>query len=151
MNREGPNLMDSGSKKSGRIMLPVVSGERGDLAYIEETRHIPFAIKRVYYIYNIPKGARRGNHAHRTSEQLIIAARGSFDVILDDGRNRETFRMDRPDHGLYVPVMLWNELENFSSDAFCLVLASQDFDENEYIRDYYAFQRVRTGSNDPRC
>lgn len=136
------DVEDASCSKGRWVKLTVVSDQEGDLAYVEETRHIPFAIKRVFYIYNVPHGKKRGNHAHRTTEQLIIAASGCFDVILDGGSDREKYHLDRPDFGLYVQKMTWSELECFSSGAVCLVLASQVFDEGDYLRDYGAFKRA---------
>src|SRR5262245_47778538 len=99
------------------IDLPVISNPRGNLTFIESTHHVPFAIERVYYLYDIPGGEERGGHAHRSIEQLIIAVSGSFEVVLDDGSCRRTFFLNRSYHGLYVPCMLWRELRNFSSGS----------------------------------
>jgi hypothetical protein len=137
----GNNRLDSKNASSSgrRIRLPVISDQRGDLTYIEEFKHVPFPIKRVFYIFNVPHGKTRGYHALRTTEELILAIKGCFDVILDDGRIRERFHLDRPDFGLYIPKMTWVELDCFSSDAVCLVLASRNFDNSDYIRDHIAF------------
>jgi oxalate decarboxylase/phosphoglucose isomerase-like protein (cupin superfamily) len=132
---------------SGARVIPLrrISNPKGNLTPIEEDADIPFAIKRVYYLYDVPSGEARGGHAHRALQQLIIAVSGSFDVILDDSRDRLSFFLNRPDRGLYVPPGLWRELENFSSGAVSLVLASQEYDENDYIREYNAFvASVRT-------
>ena len=121
------------------IELPRVADRRGNLTFIEENRHIPFGIRRVYYLYDVPGGEARGGHAHKQLQQFIIAASGSFDVIVDDGSDRERYSLNRPYYGLYVPSMVWREIDNFSSGSVCLVLASECFDEQDYIRDYDAF------------
>ena len=121
------------------IDLPRVRDQRGDLGIIEVNRNIPFAIERVYYLYNVPKGVRRGGHAHKRLTQLFIAIAGSFDVLLDDGTQRARFHLDRPDRGLYICPMIWRELDNFSTDGVCLVLASNLYDETDYFRTYEEF------------
>ena len=127
------------------IDLPKISDRRGNLTFIEENRHIPFKIKRVYYLYDVPGGESRGGHAHKYLQQFIIAASGSFDVILDDGFERKRFHLNRSYYGLYVTPMIWRELNNFSSGSVCLVLASELYDENDYIRDYETFKRIVRG------
>ncbi|MDY9924282.1 FdtA/QdtA family cupin domain-containing protein [Methanobacterium sp.] len=122
------------------IYLPKVDDVRGNLTFIEENQHIPFPIRRVYYLYDVPGGESRGGHAHKELEQFIIAANGSFDVVLDDGDNKERYHLNRSYYGLYIPKMVWRELDNFSSGSVCLVLASQLFDEGDYIREYDNFQ-----------
>ena len=124
------------------INLPKISDTRGNLTFIEGNKHIPFEIKRVYYIYDVPGGESRGGHAHKRLQQFIIAASGSFDVIVDDGVKRKRFNLNRAYYGLYIPPMIWRELNNFSSGAVCLVLASELYDEDDYIRDYEIFKRV---------
>jgi oxalate decarboxylase/phosphoglucose isomerase-like protein (cupin superfamily) len=121
------------------IDLPKISDHRGNLSFIEGERQIPFAIQRVYYLYDVPGGAERGGHAHKELHQLIIAMSGSFDVILDDGENKKRFHLNRPYNGLYVCPMIWRELDNFSSGSVCMVLASNRYDEDDYYRDYEAF------------
>jgi hypothetical protein len=118
------------------ISLPKIEDGRGNLTFIESRRHVDFEIKRVYYLYDVPGGADRGGHAHRTLRQLIIAASGSFDVVLDDGRERTVIHLNRSYSGLYLAPMVWREIENFSGGSVCLVLASAHFDESDYIRDY---------------
>jgi len=121
------------------IELPKITDTRGNLSFIEQNRHIPFAIKRVYYLYDVPGGAERGGHAHKDLHQLIIAMSGSFDVVLDDGYDKKRFHMNRSYYGLYVFPMIWRELDNFSSGAVALVLASNYFDEDDYYHDYHRF------------
>ena len=126
------------------IDLPKISDPRGNLTFIEEGRHFPFDIKRVYYLYDVPGGAERGGHAHKEMHQMIIAMSGSFDVILDDGTTRKRYHLNRSYHGLYVCPMIWRELDNFSSGAVCLSLASNYYDESDYYREYADFiQAVR--------
>jgi dTDP-4-dehydrorhamnose 3,5-epimerase-like enzyme len=117
-----------------------VQDNRGNLTFIEENRHIPFEIKRVYYLYDVPGGEARGGHAHKQLQQFIIAANGSFDVVLDEGSGTERYHLNRSYYGLYIPSGVWRELDNFSSGSVCLVLASEYFDEQDYIRDYDGFK-----------
>lgn len=121
------------------IDLPKIADRRGNLTFIEGGGHIPFDIKRVYYLYDVPGGESRGGHAHRDLEQCIIAASGSFDVILDDGFRRKKFSLNRSYYGLYIPRLVWRELENFSSGSVCLVLASEHYDPSDYFYDYDDF------------
>lgn len=131
-----------------KIDLPKVEDQRGNLTFIEQSNHIPFDIKRVYYLYDVPGGERRGGHAHKELEQFIIAANGSFDLILDDGYEEKTFHLNRSYYGIYLPEMMWRELKNFSSGSVCLVLASDYYDEDDYIRDYDDFVARLSGDND---
>lgn len=124
------------------IDFPKIMDSRGNLSFIEENKQIPFKIKRVYYLYDVPSGATRGGHAHKRLEQIVIALSGSFDVVLDDGYNRKSFFLNRPHYGLYVPPGIWRELENFSSNSVALSLVSQIYDESDYIRDYRTFKRM---------
>jgi len=119
--------------------LPKISDNRGNLTFIESNRHIPFDIRRVYYLYDIPGGSERGGHAHKVLRQLIIAVSGSFDILLDDGENKKTITLNRSYMGLYVCPMIWRELLNFSSGAVCMVLASDCYDEQDYYRNYSDF------------
>jgi len=121
------------------IDLPQIKDNRGNLSVIESLNQIPFEIKRVYYLYDVPGGAERGGHAHKNLEQLIIAISGSFDVILDDGITSKNYHLNRSYYGLYVPKMTWRELNNFSSNSVCLVLASNFFSEDDYYRKYEDF------------
>jgi hypothetical protein len=118
------------------IDLPKITDPRGNLTFVEGGQHIPFEIERVYFLYDVPGGAERGGHAHRGLQQLIIAMSGSFDVVLDDGVRRQRFHLNRSYQGLYVCPMIWRELDNFSSGSVCLVLASNRYDEQDYIRAY---------------
>ena len=129
------------------IDLPKVADIRGNLTFIEESKHIPFEIKRVYYLYDVPGGEARGGHAHKRLQQFIIAASGSFDVVLNDGFEEKRFHLNRSYYGLYLPSMIWRELDNFSSGSVCLVLASEPYDEEDYIREYETFRDcVRKGN-----
>lgn len=128
-------------KDCKKLDLPKIEDPRGNLTFIEQCKHIPFEIKRVYYLYDVPGGAVRGGHAHKEQHEFIIAASGSFDVILNDGKDNVRYHMNRSYYGLYTPPMTWRELDNFSSGSVCLVLASDLFDERDYIRDYDEFKR----------
>lgn len=121
------------------IDLPKIADPRGNLTFIEGGRHVPFDIKRVYYLYDVPGGAERGGHAHKELHQLIIAMSGSFDIVLDDGREKQRFHLNRSYYGLYVGPMIWREMDNFSSGAVALVLASNLYDEADYYRNYAEF------------
>ncbi len=121
------------------IELPRINEPRGNLTFVEANRHIPFAIQRVYYLYDVPGGAERGGHAHKALHQLIIAMSGSFDIHLDDGHEKKSVHMNRSYNGLYVCPMIWREIDNFSSGAVCMVLASDYYDESDYYREYDQF------------
>jgi len=127
------------------IDLPQVADPRGNLTFIEGKKHVPFEIKRAYYLYDIPGGAERGGHAHKELQQLIIAMSGSFDIVLDDGYVQERLHLNRSYYGLYVGPMIWREMDNFSSGSVCLVLASIYYDESDYYRDYESFLQVLKG------
>lgn len=118
------------------IDLPKIADPRGNLTFVETGSHIPFDIQRVYYLYDVPGGAERGGHAHKELQQLIIAMSGSFDVVVDDGKDKTRFHLNRSYYGLYLPTMIWRELDNFSSGSVCMVLASNKYDEADYYRDY---------------
>lgn len=125
-----------------RIDLPKIADPRGNLTFIEEERHVPFAIKRVYYLYDVPGGAMRAGHAHKDLHQFLIAMSGSFDVVLDDGRERRRVHLNRSYYGLYIPPLIWREIDNFSSGSVCLALVSDYYDEADYYREYEEFRRV---------
>ena len=127
------------------INLPKVYDVRGNLTFIENQKHIPFEIKRVFYLYDVPGGESRASHALKKCKQFITAVSGSFDVIVDDGKNKSRFTLNRPYIGLYVPALSWRVLENFSSGSVCLVLASELFDKDEYICSYDDFQKAVKG------
>lgn len=117
------------------IEIPKINNTRGNIGVIEN-KTIPFEVKRVYYLFDIPSGAKRGGHAHKKLKQVLIAISGSFDVVLKDGKSREVITLNRPDRGLLIENNMWRELENFSSGSVCLVLASEEFSEDDYIRNY---------------
>ena len=124
------------------IELPRVHDPRGNLTFIEAERHVPFPVRRVYYLYDVPGGATRAGHGHRRLRQLIIAMSGSFDVVLDDGRARARHHLNRSYYGLYVAPMMWREIDNFSSGSVCMVLASEYYDEADYFYQYDDFLRA---------
>lgn len=124
------------------IDFPRIEDARGNLTFIEGMRHVPFDIKRVYYLYDVPGGATRAAHAHKTLHQLLVAMSGSFDVTLDDGRDRRRFQLNRSYFGLYVPPMIWRDIDNFSSGSVCMALASEYFSEDDYYRDYGDFREA---------
>lgn len=128
------------------LELPRIADPRGNLTFIEGNRHVPFDIRRVYYLYDVPGGETRGGHAHRRLEQVIIAMSGAFDVELDDGVNQRTVTLNRSYYGLYLPHMIWRELVNFSSGSVCTVLASEPYDESDYFRDYESFVAETRGT-----
>ena len=119
------------------------SNRKGNLTVVENGVTLPFDVKRVYYLYDVPGGESRGSHAHKELEQLIVAASGSFTVTLDDGKNKRSFFLNRPYQGLYVKPGLWRDLEDFSSGAVCMVLASEVYIPEDYIRDYQSFLEFR--------
>jgi dTDP-4-dehydrorhamnose 3,5-epimerase-like enzyme len=123
------------------IELPRINDPRGNLTFIEESNHIPFAIKRVFYLYDVPTEAGRGAHAHKTLHQFLVCLSGSFDVELDDGRNQTTVHLNRPWKGLHIPPLIWAAEVNFDPGSLCLVLASDTYDEGDYYRDYTEFLR----------
>ena len=117
--------------------------EKGNISVVENARTIPFGVKRVYYLYDVPGGESRGGHAHKELQQFIVAASGSFDVTIDDGQIKRTFTINRPYRGLLVVPGIWRELDNFSSGSVCLVLASTEFSEEDYIRNYADYLKFR--------
>jgi dTDP-4-dehydrorhamnose 3,5-epimerase-like enzyme len=124
------------------IDLPKITDPRGNLTFIEGGRHIPFEIRRVYYLYDVPGGAERGAHGHRTLQQFVVAMSGSFDVILNDGYDTKKIHMNRSYYGLYIAPMMWREITNVSSGAVLMVLASEFYDESDYFRDYQKYLEV---------
>ena len=140
-----PNATDlEATDQVSLIQLPKIRDVRGNLTFIEGTRHVPFPIRRVYYLYDVPSGETRGGHAHKQHKECLIAASGSFTVTLDDGLVRREIVLNRPDIALYSPHMIWRELTNFSSGSICLVLASEEYDESDYYRNYDDFLDAAT-------
>lgn len=122
------------------IQLPKVLDCRGNLSFIEELNHVPFKIKRTYWIYDVPGGERRGAHAYRENEELVVALSGSFDVVLNDGKKEKVFHLNRSYYGLYIPKNMWRVMENFSTNSLALVLSSTDYNDEDYIFDYEEFK-----------
>ena len=122
------------------IQLPKFLDARGNLSFIEQENHIPFKIERTYWIYDVPGGEKRGGHAYKENEELIVALSGSFDIIVDDGKEMKTFSLNRSYYGLYVPKGTWREMQNFSTNSLALILSSTKYDENDYIREYDEFK-----------
>lgn len=137
--------MESSVYNCNVIKLPKQTNPAGNLTFIENERHIPFTVKRVYYLYDIPCGEARGGHAHYNLRQLLVATSGSFDVLIDDGENKKMVTLNRPDYGLLIVPGIWRELTNFSSGATCFVLASHAYDESDYIRNYDEFKQSFKG------
>lgn len=125
------------------IQLPKFLDERGNLSVIEELKDIPFKVERAYWIYDVPGGEHRGGHAYRENQEFIVALSGSFDVILDDGREKQIFHLNRSYYGLYVPKGVWREMENFSTNSLALVLSSTKYNMNDYIREYEEFKTLK--------
>lgn len=125
------------------IDIPKIHDPRGNLSVIENNV-VPFEIKRVYYLYDVPSGAYRGGHAHKEQYELLVAVSGSFEVVLDNVKKKEIVMLNKPNIGLLIPTMVWRELQNFSSGAVCLVLASDVFEESDYIREYDEFKSSKT-------
>ncbi|WP_309640432.1 FdtA/QdtA family cupin domain-containing protein [Flavobacterium sp.] len=121
------------------VELPINHQDNGNLTSVSNSVQVPFDVKRVYYLYDVPGGFSRGGHGHLELQQLIVALSGSFDIIVDDGKVKRTFHLSRPNMGLYMPSGLWRELDNFSSGSICFVLASIEYDEKDYFRDYEKF------------
>lgn len=121
------------------INLPKFLDSRGNLSFVEQFKHIPFEIKRIYWIYDVPGGENRGGHAYKENEEFVVALSGSFDVILDDGQEKKTFSLNRSYYGLYIPRGIWREMNNFSTNSLALVLSSTRYIEEDYMRDYEKF------------
>lgn len=124
------------------IELPKVLDKRGNLSFFQQKTQLPFDIARVYWIYDVPGGEKRGGHAYKELYELIVALSGSFDILVDDGTSKKKFTLNRSYYGLLVPKMVWRQLENFSTNSLCLIAASLPFDENDYIKDYAEFQKL---------
>ena len=127
------------------VILPLnkIHNRAGNITIVEGNKNVPFAVRRIYYLYDIPGGEARGGHAHKELQQLIVAASGSFSVLLDDGLNKKTVNLNRPDYGLMIVPGIWRELMEFSSGAICLVLASHNYESRDYIRDYQEYRRFK--------
>lgn len=134
------SLKETGSAGSAELIrLPVITDPRGDLTFVEGSNHLPFDIRRVYYLYNVPVDAERGGHAHRELQQVVFALSGSFRIAVDDGSKREEYWLRDPRQGLLINRLIWREMDSFSQGAVCMVLASHPYDETDYIRNYDAF------------
>ncbi len=125
------------------IELPKIVDERGNLSSIEGGNHIPFKIKRTYMIYDVPGGDNRGAHAYQVLNEFIVALSGSFDVLLDDGYEKRCYSLNRSYYGLYVPKMIWRSIENFSTNSLCMILASEKYNEEDYLRNYDQFKQLK--------
>ena len=131
------------SDKVKLFELPKIEDPRGNLSFLEENNHVPFEVKRSYWIYDVPGGQVRGGHAYGELQEVIIAISGSFDVVIHDGEKEERYFLNRSYYGLYVPQMVWRQLENFSTNSLCLVLASTTYNESDYIRDFKEFCNLK--------
>jgi len=129
------------------LPLSKIHNRAGNITIVEGNVNVPFSIRRIYYLYDIPGGESRGGHAHKKLYQLIVAASGSFDVLLDDGVNKKIIKLNRPDYGILVVPGIWRELFEFSSGSVCLVLASEKYDEDDYLREYDIFNTWKTANN----
>ncbi len=134
--------LETGPGKCTTVEFPAFTDTRGTLSFLESGRHIPFEIKRVFYLFDVPAGQKRAAHALVKCQQCLVAMAGSVDVALDDGINKKTYHLDRRNLGLYVPAMVWRELLNFSADCVCVVFASEFYDPNDYFEDYAEFRKV---------
>ncbi len=132
-------------KECNLIQLPKISDPRGNLTFIQGCAHIPFDIKRVFYLYDVPGGESRAGHALKRCHQFLIAMSGSFDVVLDDGAEKKRYHLNRSYYGLYIPPLVWREIDNFSSGSVCTVLASEPYNEADYYRDYASFLTAVVG------
>jgi hypothetical protein len=130
------------SKTCAILELPRIADPRGSLSFVEAGRHLPFEIKRVFYLYDVPSGEMRAGHALRHCHQFIIAMSGSFDLVVDDGKKKQRFHLNRSDCGLYVPPLIWRDIENFSTNSVCLVLASEFYSAADYFDDYAEFSKA---------
>jgi dTDP-4-dehydrorhamnose 3,5-epimerase-like enzyme len=121
------------------IQLPKIHNRSGNITIVENDATVPFDVRRIYYLYDVPGGETRGGHGHKELEQLIVAASGSFDLVLDDGKYKKVVTLNRPDYGVYITPGIWRDIINFSSGSICLVLASLEYNPDEYLRDYQEF------------
>lgn len=135
--------MENNLQTPAIIHLPKFLDKRGNLSFIEEYKHIPFKIKRTYWIYDVPGGESRGGHAYKDTEEFIVALSGAFEVVLDDGEKKESFLLNRSYYGLYVPKGYWREMVNFSTNSVCLILAPTLYEPDDYIRDYNEFLKLK--------
>lgn len=135
--------MNNSENQACIIDLPKILDRRGNLSIIEEMKNIPFEIKRSFWIYDVPGGETRGGHAYRETQEFIVALSGSFDVVIDDGKVKQTFSLNRSYYGLYVPKMMWRQMQNFSTNSLALIVASTEYDANDYIRDYSEFLKAK--------
>lgn len=125
------------------INLPRIEDPRGNLSFIEEEKHIPFKIERTYWIYDVPGGQTRGGHAFIEQQEFIVALSGSFDVVLNDGMEQKTYSLNRSYYGLYLPAGIWRQMENFSTNSLAIIMSSTVFSENDYIRNYQHFLKIK--------
>ncbi len=137
--------MKSASQKPEIIQLPKYIDPRGNLSFIEDNKHIPFSIKRRYWIYDVPGGETRGGHAYLELEEFVVALSGSFDIVLHDGERELRFNLNRSYYGLYIPKMYWRRMENFSTNSLALVIANNDYNEKDYIRDFDDYKSLKNG------
>jgi hypothetical protein len=139
MNLKGCGKMNNSVYECSIFHLPKIHNEAGNITALENQKNIPFDVKRVYYLYDVPGGAERGGHGHRILQQFIVALSGSFDVLINDGTNKKVIHLDRPYIGLHIVPGIWRELINFSSGAICLVLASEKYSEEDYFRNFDSY------------
>lgn len=125
------------------VELPKFADPRGNLSFVEQLNHIPFEIKRTYWLYDVPGGESRGGHAYKENQEFIVALSGSFDVIIDDGKEKMVFTLNRSYYGLYVPKGLWREMDNFSTNSLAMILSSTGYDASDYVRDYDEFLSLK--------
>ena len=135
-------------KEAKIINLPKIEDPRGNLSIIEEEKNIPFKIERTYWIYDVPGGQIRGGHAFKEQQEFIVALSGSFDIVVDDGKEKKIFSLNRSYYGLFIPAGLWRQMENFSTNSLAMVLSSTEFSEDDYIRDYDEFLKQKSSENE---
>jgi uncharacterized RmlC-like cupin family protein len=125
------------------IQLPKILDRRGNLSFIESNNHIPFSIQRTHWIYDVPGGEKRGGHAYKENQEFIVALSGSFDVVINDGNEEKIYHLNRSYYGLYIPAMIWRQMENFSTNSLALVLSSTKYDSNDYIRELLLLKEIK--------